>query len=95
MTACVLSCKRLEFFTYYLFSIHKKPNLRLTTNIDTTPHNFSFIVSKKALLNMTKKSSPKIVISGSGVWTPSNIITNEELAESYNTYAEKFNSDHA
>ena len=44
---------------------------------------------------MTKKSSPKIVISGSGIWTPSNIITNEELVESYNAYAEKFNSDHA
>lgn len=44
---------------------------------------------------MTKKSSTKIVISGSGLWTPSNIITNEELVESYNAYAEKFNSDHA
>ena len=44
---------------------------------------------------MTTKSSPKIVISGSGVWTPSNIITNEELVESYNAYAEKFNSDNA
>jgi beta-ketodecanoyl-[acyl-carrier-protein] synthase len=44
---------------------------------------------------MTKNSSPKIVISGSGIWTPSNIITNEELVESYNAYAEKFNSDHA
>ena len=44
---------------------------------------------------MTKKSSPSIVISGSGVWTPSNVITNEELVESYNAYAEKFNSDHA
>ena len=44
---------------------------------------------------MTKKSSPNIVISGSGVWTPSNVITNEELVESYNAYAEKFNSDHA
>jgi len=40
-------------------------------------------------------SSPKIVISGSGVWTPSNVITNEELVASYNAYAEKFNSDHA
>ena len=44
---------------------------------------------------MTKNSSPKIVISGSGLWTPSNIITNEELVESYNAYAEKFNADHA
>ncbi len=42
----------------------------------------------------TTFSSPGIVISGSGVWTPTNIITNEELVASYNAYAEKFNSDH-
>jgi beta-ketodecanoyl-[acyl-carrier-protein] synthase len=40
-------------------------------------------------------SSPKIVISGSGVWTPPNFITNEELVASYNAYAEKFNAEHA
>jgi beta-ketodecanoyl-[acyl-carrier-protein] synthase len=44
---------------------------------------------------MTATSSPKIVISGSGVWTPANVITNEELVESYNAYAERFNADHA
>ena len=44
---------------------------------------------------MIRKSSPHIVISGSGIWTPPNVITNEELVESYNTYAEKFNSKHA
>ncbi len=44
---------------------------------------------------MTATSSPKIVISGSGLWTPSNIITNEELVESYNAYAERFNTAHA
>ncbi|MDP1991894.1 MAG: beta-ketoacyl-ACP synthase III [Syntrophales bacterium] len=44
---------------------------------------------------MTETSSPKIVISGSGVWTPANVITNEELVESYNAYAERFNTDHA
>jgi len=43
---------------------------------------------------MTRKSSPHIVISGSGIWTPPNIITNDELVESYNAYAERFNSDH-
>jgi len=48
------------------------------------------------MLNMTTmNSSHKIVISGSGLWTPSNIITNEELVASYNLYAEKFNADHA
>ncbi len=44
---------------------------------------------------MSTNSFPKIVISGSGVWTPSNVITNEELVASYNEYAAKFNSDHA
>lgn len=44
---------------------------------------------------MTTNLSPKIVISGSGLWTSSNVITNEELVESYNAYAEKFNADHA
>ncbi|MGB9498281.1 MAG: beta-ketoacyl-ACP synthase III [Dissulfuribacterales bacterium] len=43
---------------------------------------------------MTTTLSPKIVISGSGVWTPPDVITNDELVESYNAYAEKFNADH-
>jgi beta-ketodecanoyl-[acyl-carrier-protein] synthase len=47
------------------------------------------------MMNMTATSPPKIVISGSGIWTPSNVITNEELVESYNAYAERFNADHA
>ena len=49
----------------------------------------------KGMSNMAATSSPKIVISGSGVWTPSNVITNEELVESYNAYAERFNAEHA
>ncbi|KQC10950.1 MAG: 3-oxoacyl-ACP synthase [Smithella sp. SDB] len=44
---------------------------------------------------MTASLSTKIVISGSGLWTPPEAITNDELVESYNAYAEKFNSDHA
>jgi beta-ketodecanoyl-[acyl-carrier-protein] synthase len=48
----------------------------------------------KGLINMTN-SSQKIIISGSGLWTPSHVITNEELVASYNLYAEKFNADHA
>jgi beta-ketodecanoyl-[acyl-carrier-protein] synthase len=39
--------------------------------------------------------STKVVISGSGVWTPSNVITNEELVASYNAYAERFNAEQA
>jgi beta-ketodecanoyl-[acyl-carrier-protein] synthase len=38
---------------------------------------------------------PSIVISGSGIWTPEHVITNDELVDIYNAYAEKFNSDHA
>ena len=44
---------------------------------------------------MKSNSLPKIVISGSGVWTPSNSVTNEELVASYNAYAEKFNRENA
>ena len=36
-----------------------------------------------------------VVISGAGVWNPPHRITNEELVDSYNAYAEKFNSDNA
>lgn len=36
-----------------------------------------------------------VVISGVGVWNPPHVITNEELVDSYNAYAEKFNSDNA
>ena len=42
----------------------------------------------------TIHSPHRIVISGSGLWTPPNVITNEELVASYNLYAEKFNSSH-
>ncbi|MEP4888612.1 MAG: beta-ketoacyl-ACP synthase III [Aliiglaciecola sp.] len=40
---------------------------------------------------MTKQ----IVISGSGMWTPANSISNSELVDSYNAYAEKFNLENA
>jgi len=43
----------------------------------------------------TNHSLHRIVISGSGLWTPPNVITNAELVESYNRYVEKFNSEHA
>ena len=41
------------------------------------------------------KENPSIVISGSGIWTPEHVITNDELVDSYNAYANKFNTDHA
>ena len=35
------------------------------------------------------------VISGTGVFTPSQVITNDELVAAFNAYADKFNADHA
>lgn len=40
-------------------------------------------------------SSSSIVISGSGLWTPANTITNEELVTAYNGYADQFNATNA
>ncbi len=40
---------------------------------------------------MTKK----IIISGAGLWKPQHIITNDELVEAYNGYANKFNASHS
>ncbi|MDF1802998.1 beta-ketoacyl-ACP synthase III [Thalassovita sp.] len=37
----------------------------------------------------------KVAISGTGVYTPPNVITNEELAESFNAYADLYNAEHA
>jgi len=35
------------------------------------------------------------VLSGSAVWNPPHVITNEELVDSYNAYANRFNADNA
>jgi len=43
----------------------------------------------------TAVAQQSIVISGAGVWNPPHTITNEELVDSYNAYAEKFNTDNA
>ena len=40
-------------------------------------------------------TNPSVVISGVGLWTPENIVTNEELVESYNAFAEKYNAENA
>jgi beta-ketodecanoyl-[acyl-carrier-protein] synthase len=37
----------------------------------------------------------QVVISGSGLWKPDHVISNEELVASYNAYAEQFNQDNA
>ncbi len=36
----------------------------------------------------------KVVISGTGVFTPPNSISNQELVESFNAYVRKFNAEH-
>ncbi len=36
-----------------------------------------------------------VAITGTGVFTPKNIITNEELVAAFNAYADKFNADNA
>jgi beta-ketodecanoyl-[acyl-carrier-protein] synthase len=37
----------------------------------------------------------KVAITGTGVFTPAEVITNDELVESFNAYADKFNVEHA
>lgn len=37
----------------------------------------------------------KVVISGTGVFTPENVITNDELVETFNTYVDQYNTEHA
>jgi beta-ketodecanoyl-[acyl-carrier-protein] synthase len=44
---------------------------------------------------MASSATGTVVISGSGLWTPENIITNEELVASYNAWAEAYNARHA
>lgn len=44
---------------------------------------------------MSSAAQNAAVISGSGLWTPENVITNEELVESYNSWAEAYNAAHA
>ncbi len=39
--------------------------------------------------------SQAVVISGTGLWKPEHTITNEELVESYNAYADKYNAENA
>ncbi|MQX53745.1 beta-ketoacyl-ACP synthase III [Alcanivorax sediminis] len=36
-----------------------------------------------------------VVISGTGLWTPKQTITNDELVASFNEYVERFNAEHA
>ena len=44
---------------------------------------------------MISQALPKVVISGTGLWTPDHVITNEELVASYNAWAERYNQENA
>ncbi|GAB6905864.1 3-oxoacyl-(acyl-carrier-protein) synthase III [Desulfosarcina cetonica] len=44
---------------------------------------------------MAPSERPRVVISGSGLWTPAHVITNEELVASYNAWADRYNQIHA
>ena len=39
--------------------------------------------------------SYSVVISGTGLWTPEQTITNDELVAAFNQYVERFNAEHA
>jgi beta-ketodecanoyl-[acyl-carrier-protein] synthase len=38
---------------------------------------------------------PDIVISGTGLYTPTESISNDELVESFNAYVDLYNTEHA
>ncbi|MBU4315734.1 MAG: beta-ketoacyl-ACP synthase III [Proteobacteria bacterium] len=44
---------------------------------------------------MAIENNPPVVISGTGLWTPDHIVTNEELVESYNAWATRYNQQNA
>ena len=44
---------------------------------------------------MPANESNAVVISGTGLFTPENVITNEELVASYNAWANQYNDEHA
>ncbi len=44
---------------------------------------------------MSSSERPSVVVSGSGLWTPEHIITNDELVASYNQWANRYNVLHA
>ena len=40
-------------------------------------------------------SMPQVILSGTGLFTPSESVSNEELVASFNAYVDKFNADNA
>jgi beta-ketodecanoyl-[acyl-carrier-protein] synthase len=47
------------------------------------------------LINKRGTTVHNVVISGTGLYTPANSISNEELVQSFNTYVAQFNSENA
>lgn len=44
---------------------------------------------------MSSSALNPVVISGSGLWTPEHVITNDELVTAYNEWADRYNNRHA
>ena len=44
---------------------------------------------------MSSNKADSVVISGTGLFTPENVISNEELVAAYNAWANKYNGEHA
>jgi len=44
---------------------------------------------------MSSNKADSVVISGTGLFTPENVISNEELVAAYNAWANKYNDEHA
>jgi beta-ketodecanoyl-[acyl-carrier-protein] synthase len=51
--------------------------------------------SRPATINKRGTTVHNVVISGTGLFTPADSISNEELVQSFNTYVARFNSDNA
>ncbi len=47
------------------------------------------------IVNRAMSTTPRPVISSTGLFTPEDVITNEELVASFNTYVERHNEAHA
>ena len=43
---------------------------------------------------MSSIKPQSVVISGTGLYTPGHVITNEELVASYNRWANQYNTEH-
>ena len=49
----------------------------------------------RVALTRRGKTVHNVVISGTGLYTPANSISNEELVQAFNAYVQQFNADNA